>query len=312
MRWLPFLLLLGCPVEPKDVQDLNQGNQNAGPSPENQMPGGKPPGQPQNNGVNGGNGQGGNGNGQPAGNISGENAAGGSEQGGQPPTGEAGENIPSLPPNGENQEGTPANIQGDGAQVIDEGQIGDPNVPADAGMGDAAPKGEGNIAAEDGKHPTPNFENNGQAGTPPAGPASGDVLPMYQNLPQFSDLIDGETIAINLVVSGATSFDFEFVVKREGDGRVYPKVLHKESGAASPVTITAPSIIDEPVWLVITADKTGDGPTPDDLVGGPTEALSISGSDLSLEYSLAEDSEFLKNLPWFSQASDGPGLQGGM
>lgn len=300
MRWLPFLFLLGCPVEPKDVQDLNQGN-GKGPSPQNQMPGGKPPGQPENNGGNAQNGQGGNG-------------QGGGMQGGQPPTGEEADTIPLPPVDGNNPDGQ-ANLQNDGTQPIDEGQIGDPNQPIDGGMAGNAnidPNGNQDLDKKDadGKNPTPNFANDGQAGTPPEAPLSGDILPMYQNLPQFSDIIKDETITITLNINGATSFDFEFVVKREGDGRVYPKVLHKESGATSPITITAPANIDEPVWLVITADKTGDGPTPDDLVGGPTEALSIKGSELSLEYTLTEDSEFLKNLPWFSQATDGPGLLG--
>ena len=40
-------------------------------------------------------------------------------------------------------------------------------------------------------------------------------------------------------VAGAAAFDFEIVVKREGDGRIYPKVIHKQSDATSPVTITA-------------------------------------------------------------------------
>ena len=46
MRWIPFLLLLGCPVEPKDIQDLSQNN-NPGPGKQNpQLNNGKPPGSP--------------------------------------------------------------------------------------------------------------------------------------------------------------------------------------------------------------------------------------------------------------------------
>ncbi len=292
MRWIPFLFLLGCPVEPKDVQDTNQGK--GGPSPQNQMQGGKP----------GGNGQGqGMGQGKPPGQPpTGE---------GQPPTGEDGDTIP-LPPvdGGENPAGEQEGVQNNGENAGNpEGVV--QNGAGEGNAGQANPPSEQNEENVNG-NATPNFANEGQVGTPPEAPLSGDILPMYQNLPQFSDLIKGDSITISLNVSGATSFDFEFVVKREGDGRIYPKVLHKESGAVSPVTINAPISVDEPVWLVITADKTGDGPTPDDLVGGSIEALSIDGSDLSLEYTLSEDSDFLKNLPWFSQASDGPGLQDGM
>ena len=87
------------------------------------------------------------------------------------------------------------------------------------------------------------------------------------------DFMGAEQITVNFTVSGATTFDYEFVVKREGEGRIYPKVVHKQSDATSPVELKAPATMDEPVWLVITADKTGDGPTPDDLVGGTTSAI---------------------------------------
>jgi hypothetical protein len=274
MRWIPFLLLFGCPVEPKDVQDLNQGNN--GKNPQNQMSGagnGQPPSQPQQNGGGQGAGTGGAG-------TQGAGGAGTQGAGGQPPVQEA-DAIP-LPP--ENGTAGAQNLNGEGGLVEGGGE---------------------------GTNPTPNVANEGQAGTPPDVPPSSNLLPMYNQLPQFTDIITGDTVAITLTVSGATSFEFEFVVKREGDGRIYPKVLHKESGATSPTIITTPATLDEPVWLVITADKTGDGPTPDDLVGGPTEAILIDGSDLSLEYTLSEDSEFLKNLPWFSQAMEIP-VQGGM
>jgi len=268
MRWIPFLFLFGCPIEPKDVQDLNQGNNEK--KPQNQMPGagnGQPPGQPQNGGGQGVHGQG-----------TGEQGAGGQGTAGTPPVQEA-DAIPLPPENG-----------------IVEGEEG--------GIQGTPQEGEGT-------HSTPNFTNEGQVGTPPDVPTNGNVLPMYNQLPQFTDIITGDTVTITLTVNGATSFDFEFVVKRGGDGRVFPKVLHKESNTSSPATITAPATVDEPVWLVITADKTGDGPTPDDLVGGPTEAILIDGSDLSLEYTLSEDSDFLKNLPWFSQALENP-VEGGM
>ena len=68
--------------------------------------------------------------------------------------------------------------------------------------------------------------------------------------------------------------------------------------------------MDEPVWLVITADKSGDEHTPDDLVGGTTEALLFDGTDMSLSYTLKADDAFMQSLPWFSQAvgTDGKSL----
>ena len=287
MRWIPFLFLFGCPVEPKDVQDLNQGNNEK--NPQNQMPGagnGQPPGQPQNGGGQGVPGQG-----------TGGQGMGGQGTAGTPPVQEA-DAIPLPPENG---------------TAGAEGMMGDkpPLVEGEEGGIQGTPQDDKGFVEGEGTNPTPTFTNEGQAGTPPDVPTNGNVLPMYNQLPQFTDIITGDTVTITLTVNGATSFNFEFVVKREGDGRVFPKVLHKQSNASSPATITAPANVDEPVWLVITADKTGDGPTPDDLVGGPTEAILIDGSDLNLEYTLSEDSDFLKNLPWFSQALENP-VEGGM
>ena len=222
MRWIPFLLLFGCPVEPKDVQDLNQGNN--GKNPQNQMSGagnGQPPSQPQQNG--GGQGTGGagiQGTGGAAGaGIQGTGGAGTQGAGGQPPVQEA-DAIP-LPP--ENGTAGAQNLNGDGDGGLVEG-------------------------GGEGTNPTPNVANEGQAGTPPDVPASSNLLPMYNQLPQFTDIITGDTVSITLTVSGATSFEFEFVVKREGDGRIYPKVLHKESGATSPTIITSQRSIVFRLW----------------------------------------------------------------
>ena len=93
---------------------------------------------------------------------------------------------------------------------------------------------------------------------------------------------------------------------------IFPKVIHKQSMAASPITIEAPENYQEPLWLIITADLNGDGPTPDDLVAGTATPLELGTKDIELDYTLSSDESFLKNLPWFSQASDGPTFNGGL
>lgn len=229
----------------------------------------------------------------------------GQGQGGQPP--QAGSDVvPSLPlGNGEQQnpEGmqNPDGGTGEMQVVTDEGGMPPfenapiEDVPSTIGL-------QGDIKTPEGTHPTPDFAH--QPGEIPN--TAGDVLPMYQQPPAFTDFMGDEQITVAFTVSGATTFDYEFVVKREGEGRVYPKVVHKQSDATSPVELKAPATMDEPVWLVITADKTGDGPTPDDLVGGTTSAITLNGEDLSLSFELEADEAFLTNLPWFSQAQGGP------
>ena len=350
IRLLPLTLvfLFGCPVEPKDIQDLNN---NEGPGKQ-----GGQMGQGQGGMNQGGMGQGGNG---PAGNGSGGNPGqggpegqmgqgqmgqGGMGQGGQdgmggpPPGAPTGEGMAQGPlPEGQ----TPEGGEVDGSMISNGGGNGMPPEGGEPpqGDGDAIPslplgEGEHTVTDENGNpqfqnaplgdvpetlgaqgdvktpedtHPTPDFAH--QPGEIPA--TAGDVLPMYQQLPTFADFMKDEQITIELEVTGAAAFDFEFVVKREGDGRIYPKVIHKQADATSPVTITAPATMDEPVWLVITADKTGDGPTPDDLVGGTTEAILLDGTNLSLSYSLQADDAFMQSLPWFSQAmsTDGPNFE---
>lgn len=340
---LTLLFLFGCPVEPKDIQDLN----NEGPGkPAGQMGNGPNGNGPGGNGQ-GGNGQGGNGpggqgmgqggqagmggppggapngegmsqgplpegsgqdgmgmqppdgnmmNGEMGGNMMANGDAGMLPEGGQPPEGGEppqgnGDTVPSLP-------------LGDGEQVVTD-ENGKPQFE-NAPLGDVPETlgAHGDVKTPEGTHPTPDFAH--QPGEIPN--TAGDVLPMYQQPPTFADFMGDEQITIELEVSGATAFDFEFVVKREGDGRIYPKVIHKQSDATSPVTITAPATMDEPVWLVITADKTGDGPTPDDLVGGTTEAMMFASENMSLSYTLQSDDAFMQALPWFSQAqgTDGP------
>ena len=342
---LTMLFLLGCPVEPKDIQDVNaagpgkptggqQGQGMGGQPPQGQGDKGGPQGQGQGQGQQGmgglppgapgagqegqitgdqgplpegqegqegqggmGQGMGGQPQGQNQQGMDGmpQNPEGGDPmmvngEGGQPPQGN-GDTVPSLPLGEGEQTVTDEN----GNPQFENAPLGD--VPLTEGK-------QGEIPTPEGTHPTPDFAH--QPGEIPN--TAGDVLPMYQQPPQFSDFMGEEQITIILAVDGATSFDLEFVVKREGDGRIYPKVLHKQSDVTSPVTITAPATIDEPVWLVITADNTGDGPTPDDLVGGSPDALLFAGEDMNLSYSLEADDSFMQSLPWFSQAqgTDGP------
>jgi hypothetical protein len=338
---LSLLFLFGCPVEPKDIQDLNN---NEGPGkPEGQKGGGQAGNGPNGNGQGGNPNMGGQGNmgqaGGPNGNGQGGNPnMGGQEMGGLPPGAPTGDltqgplpegqqpvedmangEIPDggMPPNGDGngtipEGGQPPQGSGDTVPSLPLGE-GEQNTQdpqfAEAPLGDvpATLGAHGDVKTPEGTHPTPDFAH--QPGEIPA--TAGDVLPMYQQAPTFADFMGDEQITIALTVDGAAAFDFEFVVKREGDGRIYPKVIHKQSDATSPVTITAPATMDEPVWLVITADKTGDGPTPDDLVGGTTEALLFAGTDMSLSYSLQADDSFMQSLPWFSQAqgSDGPDFE---
>ena len=330
IRLLPLTLvfLFGCPVEPKDIQDLNN---NEGPGKQ-----GGQMGQGQNGMGQGGNGPGGNpgmggqmgqgqngmGQGQdgmggpPPGAPTGEGMEQGPLPEGQPPEGEIvdGGMIPNgtdngmLPEGGQPPQGNgdtvPSLPLGEGEQIVTD-ENGKPQFQ-NAPLGDVPETlgAHGEVKTPEGTHPTPDFAH--QPGEIPA--TAGDVLPMYQQPPTFADFMGDEQITIELEVSGAAAFDFEFVVKREGDGRIYPKVIHKEANVTSPVTITAPATMDEPVWLVITADKSGDGPTPDDLVGGTTEAILFSGTDMSLSYILKADDAFMQSLPWFSQAlsTDGP------
>jgi hypothetical protein len=293
MRWLPFLFLLGCPVEPKDIQDLSQNN-NPGPG-KPQLIDGKPPGSPPK---------------------------------------DQGEVVPLPPPNGEEQEAVgpenenPINpnrndLNTEVEPTVDEQNPdqtkteNDPTQPID----NVENHNQGDINTPTGPHPgTPGSlpvqdgvvpENTDGNVLPPA--TAGDVLPLYQELPTFSEVTEsGKTIDITLNVKGAAAFDFEFVVQREGEGRSFPKVIHKQSMATSPIEVEAPANYKEPVWLIITADLTGDGPTPDDLVAGTSTPLELGASDMELQYTLTSDEGFLKNLPWFSQATEGPTFNGGL
>ena len=276
MRWLPFIVLFGCPVEPKDIQDLSQNQgQQAGPGKQNQMVDGKPPGSPPKN---------------------------------------RGEVVPLPPPNpngtgetGPTKEATDATFQSGEAQTPQ--PAGNPDQPkANQVAGGDSPATGTNNPLQPGTLPIQSGEvppNNDGSVLPPS--TAGDVLPMYQQPPTFSDILgEDQGIKLTLTVSGATTFDFEFVVLREGEGRSFPKVIHKQSMATSPIEVNVPSNYKEPVWLIITADLTGDGPTPDDLVAGTEKELQFGNADFSLDYTLTANEQFLRNLPWFSQADEVP------
>ena len=286
MRWISFLFLLGCPVEPKDIQDLNQNQgKEAGPGKQNpQLVDGKPPGTPP----------------KDKGDVV-----------PLPPPNPMGDgDTPGLPAElGTGENVVPVNSQEDGTAMPTQNQPGGMIEGDGAQSGTANQNGNGekpgNLPVQSGEMPL----NEDGSAVPPS--TAGDVLPMYQQLPTFDEIIkDGDTIKLNLTVSGASTFDIEFVVQREGEGRNFPKVIHKQTMTSSPAEITLPANYSEEVWLIITADKTGDGPTPDDLVGGPSAALSFGDSDLSLDYTLTADEAFLKSLPWFSQAADTPASGG--
>ena len=255
MRWFPFLFLLGCPVEPKDIQDQSLGN--------GQEPG---PGKP---------------------NLDGP-PSGSPKQAGTPPQGQQ-DVVPLPPPN--------------------------PNAPQEL-SGPTAPGTEGNInngpASGANNPPDQGAAVIGSNGTPKSpvdlnNPASNAVLPMYQQLPTFTDIItEGEEITLSVAVDGATNFDVEFVVQKDGDGRVFPKVIHKQTMVSSPFEITAPANYSDPVWLIVTADRTGDGPSSDDLVAGTTEPLQFQEANISLSFTLTADEDFLTKLPWFSQVENQP------
>ena len=71
------------------------------------------------------------------------------------------------------------------------------------------------------------------------------------------------------------TFNYEFVVTKSQDGRTQPKVVHMQSNAQTPISVEAPANYSQTVWLVVTADKTGDGPSPDDLVGVTEKPLTL-------------------------------------
>ncbi|MEC7987869.1 MAG: hypothetical protein VX278_22065 [Myxococcota bacterium] len=185
---------------------------------------------------------------------------------------------------GNMQQGGTQGEQGD----LGGGLVEDPNDP-NAGQGIP----EGMIQ---------NAEDPGVAQNPGA---AQDILPIYDNPPSFAELIEANnSIDINLTINGAESYNMEFVIAQENNGRMAPKVVHIEKSSVPKITIQAPKDFDSPVWLIITADVGADGPTKDDLFGGTKDPLQIGAENLDLEYTLVNDDSWLENLPWFSKVDN--------
>ena len=258
---LPLLALLtGCPVEPTDIPAEGQGA----------VPGGAPGGDPGANGPPGPPGEGG----QP-GNPGGPGVPGGpGGEGGQPgvPGGEGGQ--PGVPGGEGGQPGVPG------------GEGGQPGVPGGEGGQPGMPGGEG-----------------GQPGTPPAGADGQPPMPAFTpgNAPTFDQLIEGDAfITLNGTVSGAEKYQLEFLVVDETSGRAAPRVIHMGIVDESTFSLRVPQDYADPVWLVITADLTGDGPSEDDMLGGTAEPLTLGTDDLNLTFELTSEPGFLEGLPWYS------------
>jgi hypothetical protein len=236
------LLLMGCPVEPKDVQTPNEG--------------GSDPGQ-----------MGGNGNQQP----------GGNQQGGQGQGGQKGQVTPPIPG------GDQAGGQGSGTQGGMGANEGEPSeMQAELGV---PPTGQPSMSA-----------------TPPNTPQ--DVIPMYSSAPSFAELIgsDGDSITLNINVSGAETYNMEFIVSQSMSGRVQPKVLHMEKSLEAKASLQVPKDYKDPVWLVISSDLTGDGPSEDDMIGGTEAAIEFGDEDINLDINLTQDAMWMEKLPWYSKA----------
>ena len=132
------------------------------------------------------------------------------------------------------------------------------------------------------------------------------------NAPKFAQIItEGETINLTGTVSGAEKYHLEFLVVDEQEGRPAPKVLHMDQVEGSSFTVQVPKNYADPVWLIITADLTGDGPSEDDMIGGTTEALTFGADDLELQFTLKAEADFLQKLPWFTKDQAGPPPEGG-
>lgn len=252
-RLVPITILMGCPVAPTDVQDVQEQQL---PKQGNNMPPA--------NGAQKPNGQG-NAQGQAQGNMQ-----------GQP--GEMGQ----------------GNMQGQ------QGDMNQGNMQPQEGL-------EGGVANDSNSSGMPqdmiqNIDDPNLAQNPTA---AQDVLPIYEDPPAFDQLIEaGNSITIDIKVTGADSYNMEFVIAQEGSGRLAPKVVHIEKATTEQIQIQAPSNFPNPVWLIITADVGANGPTKDDLFAGSKEGITLGSEDLSLEYTLVNDDTWMENLPWFSRVDN--------
>jgi hypothetical protein len=101
----------------------------------------------------------------------------------------------------------------------------------------------------------------------------------------------------------------EFLMAQEVDGRMSPRVLHMEKSVTANTSVRAPANYEYPVWLIITSDLTGDGPSDDDLIGGTTEPVTFGTEDLSIDISLQSDDDWMSQVPWYSKGlEDGPSV----
>ena len=92
----------------------------------------------------------------------------------------------------------------------------------------------------------------------------------------------------------------------ESSGRAAPRVIHMGVVDEPTFSLKGPQDYAEPVWLIVTADLTGDGPSEGDMVGGVESALSFGSEDLSVDITLSSDAGFLEQLPWYSKDAAGP------
>jgi hypothetical protein len=299
MRFLPFVLLLACPVDSQDIQSQKN------------SPGYPPPPQP----------------------IDMENPQAEGQQDntlasddnlpprkGTPSQTKLGEEPVAIPPNPLELRTppTPPTAGSPSQAKLGEEPVPippDPSELRDPPVGDLKlteqmqppqPQEQPEHVHQPGQIETPSDDSPMPQRPSTEGSNAGDVLPIFQRLPSFSNIIGTDSISIRLEVSEVEEFDVEFVVLREDAGRTFPKVLHKQVSVTSPITIQAPANFTEPVWLVITVDQKNDGLTKDDLVGGSKEGIQFLTSDLSLRYQLSNDRDILESMPWYSQASEGP------
>ena len=154
-----------------------------------------------------------------------------------------------------------------------------------------------------------NAEDPGVAQNPSA---AQDILPIYNNPPSFADVIEANNaIDLNITVNGAETYNMEFIIALENNGRMAPKVVHIEQSSLPKTTVQVPQNFDGPLWLIITADVGADGPTKDDLFGGTKEPIQIKTESIDLEYTLVNDDSWLENLPWFSKVDNPAGKKEG-
>ena len=170
-------------------------------------------------------------------------------------------------------------------------------LPADGAMVQGG--NENNGAMTPGGTPSNDGPQNG-TGTPPDIPAG--AMPTFNTPPSFGTLIgEGDAITITLNVTGSEKYNMEFVISQEVDGRQSPRVIHMEQSVSASTSVRAPASYDYPVWLIITADVNGDGPSDDDLIGGTTEPMTLGSDDITLDVTLQADDEWMSQVPWYTK-----------